>query len=178
MKARKLYTLGFVVAGLFVFACAAKKPPPQAPTKEEPIMDAGPDAPEEAEAPKPKALYDRLGGKEGVTALVDTLTKKLQANPKFKAKLAPLKGPKLEKFKQDMVDMICVDAEGTDCKYEGRFMKEVLGAKSKLKEEEWMAVLVDLRTSLEDAKVGDPEVQDLAAVFANHHEDAVVAPKK
>lgn len=182
MKARTLYAATFVLSGLVVAACMAKKPPPAPPTAPEPVMDAGADVEVEAEAPKPKTLFERLGGKEGVTKLVDSLTTRLQANAKFKAKMAPLKGPKLDKFKQDMVDMICVDAQGpdsgADCKYEGRFMKEILGAKTKLKEEEWMAVLIDLRASLEEAKVGDTEVQDLAAVFANHHEDAVVQPKK
>ena len=32
---------------------------------------------------------------------------------------------------------------GVDCKYEGRFMKEALGPKAKLKEEEWTAMLLE-----------------------------------
>jgi truncated hemoglobin YjbI len=182
MKPRTLYAALFVAAGLVVVACASKKPPPKEPPHVETVADAGSDAPEEAEAPPPKSLYERLGNQKGIAEFVDTFIKNLQADSKFSKKIATLKGPKLEKFKKDLVDMICVESggpeAGAECTYEGRFMKELLGAKSKLKEDEWNAMLLDLRTALEEHKIGDTEQQDLASALAKFRDDAVESPKK
>ena len=180
MKARTVYAAVFVAAGLLIVACGAKKPPPKEPTHTETIVDAGdPDA--DAEPPPPPPLYERLGKTEGITTFVDTFLKNLQADTKFNKRLAGVKGPKLEKLKKDLVDLICVESggpeAGADCKYEGRFMKEALGAKTKLKEEEWTAMLLDLRTALEEHKIGDNEQQDLASALGKFRDDAVEAPK-
>jgi truncated hemoglobin YjbI len=181
MKARTLYAAVFVAAGLAVVACASKKPPPKEPPHVETVADAGTDAPEEPEPPPPKSLYERLGNQEGIATFVDTFLKNLAADSKFSKRLATVKGAKLEKLKKDLVDMICVESggpeAGAECTYEGRFMKELLGAKSKLKEEEWTAMLLDLRTALEEHKIGDNEQQDLAAALAKFRDDAVEAPK-
>lgn len=169
-----------VAAGLIVFACGGSKPPPVEPPHVETVVDAGSDV-VEAEAPKPKSLFERLGKQEGITQFVDTFLKNLQADTKFNKRLATVKGPKLEKVKKDLVDLICVESggpeSGADCKHEGRFMKEVLGAKAKLKEEEWTAMLQDLRTALEEHKIGDNEQQDLASAMGKFRDDAVEAPK-
>lgn len=181
MKARTIYAIAFVAAGLTIAACAGKKPPPKEPPHVETVSDAGSDAPDEAEAPKPKSLYERLGNKEGIAKFVDTFVKNLSADSKFNKRLATVKGPKLEKLKQDLVDMMCVESggpeAGADCKYEGRFMREALGPKAKLKEEEWTAMLLDLRTALEEHKIGDTEQQDLASALGKFRDDAVEAPK-
>jgi truncated hemoglobin YjbI len=180
MKARTVYAAVVVAAGLFVFACGGKKPPPKEPPHVETIADAGADD-AAAEPPKPKPLYERLGKTDGITTFVDTFLKNLQADTKFNKRLAGLKGPKLEKLKKDLVDLICVEAGGpeggSDCKYEGRFMKEALGAKNKLKEEEWTTMLLDLRTALEEHKIGDTEQQDLASALGKFRDDVVEAPK-
>jgi truncated hemoglobin YjbI len=180
MKLGTIYAAVFVAAGIVVVACAAKKPPPPEAPHVETVSDAGSDA--DAEPPKEKSLYERLGKQEGITKVVDAFTKHLQADPKFNKRLATLKGPKLDKFKKDMVDLICVESggpeAGAECKYEGRFMKEALGAKSKLKEEEWQAMLVDLRTSLEENGIHNDEQQDVAFALVKFREDAVEAAKK
>ena len=54
-------------------------------------------------------------------------------------------------------------------------MKEALGAKGKLKEEEWTAMLLDLRTALEEHKIGDNEQQDLASALVKLRDDAVAS---
>jgi truncated hemoglobin YjbI len=182
MKARTVYAACFVVVGLAVIAaCGAKKPPPKEPPHVEVIVDAGPDVVEEAEAPKPKSLFERLGKQDGITKFVDTFIKNLQADTKFNKRLTAMKGPKLEKLKKDLVDLICVESggpeSGADCKYEGRIMKEALGPKAKLKEEEWTAMLQDLRTALEEHKIGDTEQQDLAAALVKFRDEAVEAKK-
>src|SRR5262249_31076611 len=138
MKARTLSAAIFIAVGLFAVACASTKPPKEPPHTET-VSDAGADVDVEAEAPK--SLYERLGKQDGIAKFVDTFIKNLSADTKFNKRLAAVKGPKLEKLKKDIVDQICVESggpeAGADCTYEGRFMKEALGAKNKLKEEEW-----------------------------------------
>jgi hemoglobin len=182
MKARTAYASLFVAAGLLAVACASKKPPPKEPPHTETVTDAGPED-AEAEAPKPQSLYERLGKQEGIAQFVDTFVKNLTADNKFNKRIAGIKGPKLDKLKKDLVEQICVESggpeAGADCKYEGRFMKEALGAKGKLKEEEWTAMLLDLRTALEEHKIGDDEQQDLASALGKFRDDAVdVKPAK
>lgn len=177
MKARTLYAAVAVAAGLVVAACASKQPTPKEPPHTETVTDAGYDGEVEAEAPKPQSLYERLGKEEGIAQFVDTFIKNLQADTKFNKRLATVKGPKLDKLKKDLVNQICVESggpeAGAECKYEGRFMRELLGSKSKLKEEEWTAMLLDLRTALEEHKVGDEEQQDLAAALGKFRDEAV-----
>lgn len=179
MKARPLFVLVPAAIALFVVACAGKKPPPKEPSVTETVTDAGVDA----EPAPPKSLYERLGKQEGIAKFVDTFVKNLAADNKWSKRVAGLKGGKLDKLKKDLVDHICVESGGpeggADCKYEGRFMKEALGPKGKLKEEEWTAMLLDLRTALEEHSVGNDEQQDLAAALGKFRDDAVdvKAPK-
>jgi hemoglobin len=181
MKARTVAFVLFVAGGLAVVACAAKKPPPREPSHIEVVTDAGPDAAEEAEAPKPKSLFERLGNQEGITKVVDTFVKNVSADTKFNKRMATIKGAKLDKFKKDFVDLLCVESggpeNGADCKYEGRFMKEVLGPKAKFKEEEWQALLVGLRNALEEHDIKSDEQQDLASTLAKFRDDAVEPAK-
>jgi truncated hemoglobin YjbI len=169
-----------VVFGLMAFACG-NKPPPKEPPVVETITDAGLDAPEEAEAAPPKSLYERLGKQEGITKIVESFVKALHSDAKFAKRMAPLKGPKLDKFKKDLVDVICVESggpeSGADCKYEGRFMKEALGPKSKLKEEEWQAMVIDLRSALESESVKNDEEQDLFAALTKFRDDVLETKK-
>ena len=180
MKSRTAFALFAAAFGLVVVACAGKKLPPKEPPHTETVADAGVDA----EAPAaPKSLYERLGKQEGIAKFVDTFVKNLAADNKWSKRVAALKGAKLDKLKKDLVDQICVESggpeAGADCKYEGRFMKEAVGPKGKLKEEEWTAMLLDLRTALEEHQIGDNEQQDLAAALGKFRDDAVdVKPAK
>ena len=177
MRASTVYALILASAGMAIFACASKPPPPKEPAHTETVSDAGADA--DAAPPPPKSLYERLGKSDGITKIVDALTKNLQADTKFNKRLAAIKGPKLEKLKKDLVDQICVESggaeAGADCKYEGRFMKEALGAKTKIKEEEWNAILLDLRTALEENGIKEGEQGDLTAALGKFRDDVVIA---
>lgn len=181
MNVRTLSVAALVAVGLVAAACASKRPPKEPPHTET-VTDAGVEEEEvEAEPPAPRSLYERLGKEEGIAQIVDTFIKNLQADTKVKKRFASLKGPKLDKLKKDLVDQLCVESGGPDegaaCAYEGRFMKEALGAKGKLKEEEWTAMLLDLRTALEEHQIGDEEQQDLASALAKFRDETVEAPK-
>ena len=181
MGARTVYACLLTLAGLSLAACGGSKPQPVEPPHTETVADAGVE-PEPEPEPPPKSLYERLGGQEGIAKFVDTFMKNVAADTKVNKRFATVKGAKLEKLKKDLVDQICVETGGPDagaeCAYEGRFMREALGAKGKLKEEEWTAILLDLRTALEEHRIGDVEQQDLAAALGALRDDVVIAPKK
>lgn len=181
MRSSRIVSAALIVASFVVavFACGGKRPPPKEPAVTETITDAG--APEEAEAapPAPKSLYERLGGKEAIAKVVDTFMKNVAADTKINKRFAKLKGPKMDEFKQKLVDQIC-EASGGDCKYGGKPMKDVHKG-LKIKEDEWNAMLADLKAALEENSVGESEQADLMALLGPMRDDIVTvksAPKK
>lgn len=173
MRTRLLVASALVVATVVVFACGGKKPPPKEPTITETVTDAG-DA--EAEAPTPKSLFERLGGQEAITKVVDTLLKNIQADAKINKRFAKTTGARLEKFKQNLVEQIC-EASGGPCHYQGKEMKATHKG-MKIKEDEWNAFILDLKAALDEAKIGETEQSDLIAVLAPMKDDVVeVKPK-
>jgi hemoglobin len=132
------------------------------------IADAGV---EEEAAPPPKPLFERLGGKEGLTKVVDTLMKNVAADAKINKRFAKLKGKTLEDFKQKLVDFICKGLEGP-CEYAGKNMKDAHKG-MKIKEDEWNAFLADLKAALDENNVGAEEQADLMAILAPMHDEIV-----
>lgn len=177
MRTRLLVSSLLLVSGVAAFAaCAAKKPPPpMEPTITETVTDAGADEDADAEPPPPQSLYDRLGGKEAIAKVVDTFVKNVSADNKVKKRFKKLKGDKLEKFKEALVNQLC-QATGGDCTYEGKSMKEVHKG-LKIKEAEWNAVVMDLKAALEENEVGETEQSDLIAILAPMKDDIVAPPK-
>lgn len=175
-----LVVSAFALASLLGVACAGKKPPPKEPAVTETVADAGPEDAAPPEPPKPKSLFERLGGKEGIAKIADTFFKNANADAKLTKRFAALKGPKGDKFKQNLADHLCVETggpeTGAECKPEGKFMQEV--SKTKLKEEEWQAVLLGLKNALEEQKIGETEQGDLAATVSKFHDDLVDVKKK
>ncbi len=169
-RLRLLRTLGLALG---VASCHLGASPPKEPPHTETVTDAGA---EEAPAPQ-KTLYERLGERQQLARIVDTFVKNMQVDSRVSRRLASVKGAKLEKLKKDVVDLLCAESGGTasgvDCTYEGRFMKEALGAKGRFKEEEWTALMLDFRTALEEHAIGEAEQQELASLLAKFHDDVV-----
>src|SRR4029079_2982876 len=76
------------------------------------------------QAAKEKSLYDRLGGKKAITAVVDEFVSRVAADNRINAFFAKTASdPKrLKEFKGKLVDQIC-EASGGPCKYKGKDMK-------------------------------------------------------
>lgn len=145
--------------GTTVFACGpSKKPPPKEPAVTETISDAGV---EEEAAPPPKSLFERLGKREGLAKVVDTLMKNVAADAKINKRFAKLKGKALEDFKTKVVDFICKELDG-GCEYSGKNMKDAHKG-MKIKEDEWNAFLADLKAALDENNVSGEEQADLMA---------------
>lgn len=93
--------LGLVAATIGTLALAACEQAPQKPMAE-------------------KSLYDRLGGKNAIVAVVDEFTARVAADTSINRHFAKTDIPK---FKGHLVDQIC-EAAGGPCKYKGRTMPE------------------------------------------------------
>lgn len=155
--------------GSAIFACGpSKKPPPKEPAHTETIADAGV---EEEAAPPPKSLYERLGKKEAIAKVVDTLMKNVAADAKINKRFAKLKGKPLDDFKTKIVDQIC-EATGGECKYAGKAMKDAHKG-MKIKEDEWNAFLADLKAALDENNVPGDDQADLMALLGPMHDDIV-----
>jgi hemoglobin len=179
---RKGLLLSFLLSiGLAGFvACGPKKTPPKEPAISETVSDGGADDAAPAEPPKPKALVERLGGREGIAKVVDTFVKNVAADNKINKRFAKLTGAKLEKFKTNITDQICEAAspEGAPvCKYAGKNMKDAHKG-MKIKEEEWQALVADLKSALEENKVPSTDQDDLFALLGPMHDDIVEVKAK
>lgn len=115
-----------------------------------------------------KSLYDRLGGKDGITGVVDDFIANVAADARINAFFANSDIPHL---KQMLVDQIC-EASGGPCKYTGKTMKEVHTG-MKVKSEHFDALVEDLVKSLDKFKVGEKEKADLLGALAPMKPDIV-----
>jgi hemoglobin len=71
-----------------------------------------------------KSLYDRLGGKKAIAAVVDEFVGRVAADSRINAYFGATASDaaRLKKFKGNLVDQIC-EASGGPCKYKGKDMK-------------------------------------------------------
>ena len=171
MRTGRIFLVAAIVAsfGSAVFACGpSKKPPPKEPAVTETIADAGV---EEEAPPPPKSLYEKLGKKEGIAKVVDTLMKNVAADAKINKRFAKLKGKALDDFKQKVVELVC-QSTGGDCTYSGKNMKDAHKG-MKIKEDEWNAFLADLKAALDENNVASDDQADLMALLGPMHDDMV-----
>jgi hemoglobin len=176
MRTRLLVcAVALLAVGLGTFACG-KKPTPKEPTITETVADAGPEDAAPPEPPKPKSLYDRLGGKEAITKVVDSFIKNVAGNDVTKKRFAKLSKERVEKFRKNLIDQVCKESGG-DCEYTGKPMKEAHKG-MKITEAEWNATVAALKAALDENKVPENEQNDLIAAIAPMKEDIVEAKPK
>jgi hemoglobin len=153
------------------WACGGKPPPPPTePPVAEISTDAGSAEALDAAPPPPKTLYDRLGGKEGVSAVVDLFAKNLTADPRVN-KLFKKSKDNLDHFKQALADQLC-QAAGGGCTYGGKPMKDVHKG-MQITDSQFDAVVEDLKLALDEKGVGETEKSELFAAIAPMREDIV-----
>ena len=115
---------------------------------------------------KEKSLYDRLGKKKAITAVVDEFVARAAADNRINKFFAATAADpaRLKKFKGNLVDQIC-EASGGPCKYKGKDMKAahmgmgVSGA-------DFTALVEDLSGALDKFKVGAHEKDQLLGALA------------
>jgi hemoglobin len=122
---------------------------------------------------KDKTLYERLGGKKSITAVVDEFVGRVAADTRINHYFAAdVKDPKkLAKFKKNLVDQIC-QGSGGPCKYMGKDMKSAHAGLG-ISGSDFTALVEDLVGALDKFKVGDREKNDLLGVLGPMKSDIV-----
>lgn len=115
---------------------------------------------------KQKSLYVRLGGKKGITSVVNDFVTRLGADTRVSAFFAATTSDpaRLAKFKTHFVEQIC-QASGGPCKYTGKDMKTA-HAGMKITSDNFNAVVEDLTGALDKFKVGANEKNQLLGVLS------------
>jgi hemoglobin len=115
-----------------------------------------------------KTLYDRLGGKPAIQAVVDDFVGNVAADTRINKRFANANVPRL---KAQLVDQIC-EASGGPCKYSGMNMRDAHTG-MKITEAEFTALVEDLVKSLDKFKVPAPEKQELLTALGGMKSDIV-----
>lgn len=117
---------------------------------------------------KGTSLYDRLGGKGAITAVVETFVGNVGGDRRINSFFA---STDLTKLKMHLVNQIC-EASGGPCKYTGRTMKQThLGMG--VHDAAFGALVEDLVAALDHHKVGKAEKDELLGVLGPMKSDIV-----
>jgi len=115
-----------------------------------------------------RPLYDRLGGRPAITAVVGEFVTRVAADPVINARFANTDIPHL---KQMLVEQICAATGGPE-KYTGKDMKSS-HAGMKISEAEFGALVADLKGALDQFKVPAPEQGELLGALGGMKGDIV-----
>ena len=118
-------------------------------------------------------LYDRLGGKEAIQAVVSDFVDTVGADERITNQkvAARLKVIDIDHLKALLVDQVCMGAGGP-CEYKGRDMKEThVGLE--ISNQDFDYVVDDLVKTLDKYKVPEKEKDDLLAILGPMRPDIV-----
>lgn len=118
-----------------------------------------------------KSLYDRLGGKGAIVAVVDQFVANVAADTRINGRFATTDIPKLKKH---LVDQVCT-ASGGPCTYTGRDMKTTHSG-MKISNADFGALVEDLVAALDKFKVPQQEKSELLGLLGPMKKDIVEAP--
>lgn len=118
-----------------------------------------------------KSLYERLGGKTAIIAMVDDFVGRVAADNRINGKFANANIPRLKSM---LIDQIC-QASGGTCAYTGRDMKSThagMGVSSS----DFDALVGDLVATLNKFKVPEREKNELLGALGPMKGDIVEKP--
>jgi hemoglobin len=164
---------------LWLAGCGSHPPAPA--TAPPPTVAAAPDpapapAPVPAPAPAPapdKSLFDRLGGKPAVTAVVDEFVTRTTTDPRIMYRFFNTDPVNLKRL---LVEFVCV-AAGGPCTYTGRDMTSS-HAGMDLVDDEFTALVEDLVGALDKFHVPDREKGEVLGALGPLKPQIVVAAAK
>ena len=119
-------------------------------------------------ATKERALYDRLGGKPAITAVVDDFVARVAADRRINRFFVNTDVPS---FKAKLVDQIC-EASGGPCKYTGKDMKTAHAGMG-VANADFDALVEDLVATLDKFKVPEKEKGNLLNILGPMRKDIV-----
>jgi hemoglobin len=106
------------------------------------------------------SLYERLGGLEAITAVVDSFSARCAGDDRINGKFARTDIPRLRKM---LVDQIC-EATGGPCTYTGRDMRATHDGMG-VTAGEFDALVEDLVATLDEFNVPKPEQDELLGLL-------------
>jgi hemoglobin len=118
------------------------------------------------QAPKEStgSLFQRLGGKEGISAIVDDVVEAHMVNPEIKDRFLPFKGtPELEIAKEHLTEFF-ISGSGGPAEYTGRDLKTV-HAGMQITHKEYMAATDDAMAVLSKHSIDEETQKDVLAIF-------------
>ena len=149
---------GFGLIAFVLVACSKKEAP--ADTTAAAVADTT--------AVAAKSLYDRLGGKDAITAVIDDFVANVAADKRINARFAKTNIPHL---KQMLVEQVC-QASGGPCTYTGKSMRDAHQG-MKITEAEFNALVEDLTQSLDKHAVPATEKNELLSALGGMKGDIV-----
>lgn len=117
------------------------------------------------------SLYNRLGGKPAITAVVDQFVANVAADRRINGRFATTDIPRL---KGHLVDQVC-SATGGPCAYSGRDMKRTHTGMG-ITTAEFEALVQDLVAALDTFHVPGGEKQELLGLLGPMRKDIVEVP--
>lgn len=117
---------------------------------------------------KGTSLYDRLGGKGAITAVVETFVGNVGGDKRINGYFA---STDLAKLKMHLVNQIC-EASGGPCTYTGRTMKQTHAGMG-VQDAAFGHLVEDLVAALDHHKVGKTEKAELLGVLGPMKSDIV-----
>jgi hemoglobin len=125
-------------------------------------------------AAQDKSLYDRLGGYDGISKVVDDFIGRLVGDKQFEKFFIGQSTDSRKKIRQHIVDQFC-SATGGPCLYTGRDMKTTHGGLG-ITEAEWNAAAKHLVASLDKFKVDEKSKGEVVAFVTTLKKDIVEKP--
>lgn len=118
------------------------------------------------------SLYDKLGGREAIGAVVTDFVESVKLDERIKGKFAGTTD--WEGLRTKLTDQICA-AAGGPCTYTGKDMKTAHQGMG-ITEADFNALVDDLKKTLDKFKVGEKEQAELLQALAPMKKDIVNPP--
>jgi hemoglobin len=112
-----------------------------------------------------KSLYERLGGTDGITAIVDEVVEAHMTNPAIKARFLPLKNnpEHFAKVRQHLIDFFIMGSGGPQ-QYTGKDMHSAhIGMN--ISQGEYMSVIDDILSALDKKNIDEQSRKDVLAIL-------------
>lgn len=119
-------------------------------------------------AEETKSLYDRLGGKGAITAVVDEFVNRIVADSRVNGRFA---FTDIKKFKMRNTNLVC-QTTGGPCKYQGQDMKKA-HVGMRISQNEFDILAGHLASTLKKFKVPKQESKELLGIIGSLRKDIV-----
>ena len=132
------------------------------------VLMAGCGSMESGKSMAQPSLYERLGGKPAITAVIDDFIGNVAADNRINKRFG---GADIPRLKARLVDQVC-EASGGPCKYTGASMRDAHKGMN-ITDAEFGALVEDLVKSLDKFKVPAKEKNELLSALGGMKGDIV-----